>query len=1018
MAGITVEVFDSRLKAILTAIPGDDPGGTDVRDEDISDDIDDACKELSRPGAEIGDDTDFSWVDSAEKLLVEKSKDIKVLTQWMYGLVLRDKAAGLALGVSALRGVLQEHWEGLWPRKLQSRYAAVQYLKNERFLLRVRGLKPKKADRRWVKAAVDELEAIKPLLISYFGKSDKPIALTELEAIAGQLVKDLGPEEKAADENPDADSGAAEPSPEAEPGADPEPVAEPTAGEAGDAQDGAEEAPAPKPPEVPKDIQAFRTRLEKIVTAIPGDDPGGADIRDDDVYYDIDEACKDLARPGATIDQDTDFSWVAAAEKLIVSKSKDVKVLTQWLFGLVLTERTAGWALGISALRRLMDECWDGLWPRKLNSRYVALQYLKNERFLVRIKGLKPDNKDRKWIKILLEELDAFKPILVSQFGKAGKPISLTELSEIAEAFLEKLGPEEEAPEEVAETAPATPSEAPVVEGEAVEEEAEEAEDDPWVLELLEPIPGDDPTGEDPRDSDEPSHPFEAANDIYNTLAAGRGDPREDWPALAEACELTLRKWAKDLFVVSWLTMALHRTSGFHGLLRGLQVLQGILANMGEACHPRRQKARASAIRLLNERLPAPIKALHAADADDAKLVILLARISITLKEAAASARAILGPISLGQVTEAIDDLLRAARAKEKEKAEAERPPESAKPAEEPAAAAGGAEPSGTPATGATAAPPAIEGEITAAAVSAALVRYARDLRAAQPQSALSYRLLRVGLWSEIQDLPAAKGGVTALGIDQRQVQRVTGLATAMEVENPEWAAISNHAENLLSEGPAARFWLDLNRISHEALSKLGEEYESAAQAVAFETGMLLKKCPGMEQLSFAGGQVPFADGATQAWLSNEVKPLLGGGGGGGGTVPAEALQPVEDAFSDDDLKKALPAFYAWFRPLGPGPLKVHGVLSAVRHLLSKKNPRLAHALLSELDSELQRTQAHLWLPDLCVQVLAQLHMCNQTLQVAAREQRKETEAQAIEQLDRELVARIASLDWSQAGMV
>ena len=91
MAGITVEVFDSRLKAILTAIPGDDPGGTDVRDEDISDDIDDACKELSRPGAEIGDDTDFSWVDSAEKLLVEKSKDIKVLTQWMYGLVLRDK---------------------------------------------------------------------------------------------------------------------------------------------------------------------------------------------------------------------------------------------------------------------------------------------------------------------------------------------------------------------------------------------------------------------------------------------------------------------------------------------------------------------------------------------------------------------------------------------------------------------------------------------------------------------------------------------------------------------------------------------------------------------------------------------------------------------------------------------------------------------------------------------------------------------------------------------------------------
>ena len=55
-------------------------------------------------------------------------------------------------------------------------------------------------------------------------------------------------------------------------------------------------------------------------------------------------------------------------------------------------------------------------------------------------------------------------------------------------------------------------------------------------------------------------------------------------------------------------------------------------------------------------------------------------------------------------------------------------------------------------------------------------------------------------------------------------------------------------------------FWLDLNRVSHAALGRLGESAANAAASLAGEVRQLLARLPVLVELSFANGQ-PFYDG-------------------------------------------------------------------------------------------------------------------------------------------------------------
>lgn len=105
---------------------------------------------------------------------------------------------------------------------------------------------------------------------------------------------------------------------------------------------------------------------------------------------------------------------------------------------------------------------------------------------------------------------------------------------------------------------------------------------------LLAPIPGDKPTGVNPRDDDSATSTYYDARNVRGVANAAEKDwlnlvlsnaPGADeardramqaWQQLQEKCETILREKSKDLEILEWLIEALMRIEGFAGLHAGL----------------------------------------------------------------------------------------------------------------------------------------------------------------------------------------------------------------------------------------------------------------------------------------------------------------------------------------------------------------------------------------------------------------------------------------------------------------
>ncbi|MGB4220849.1 MAG: type VI secretion system protein TssA [Smithellaceae bacterium] len=125
--------------------------------------------------------------------------------------------------------------------------------------------------------------------------------------------------------------------------------------------------------------------------------------------------------------------------------------------------------------------------------------------------------------------------------------------------------------------------------------------------------------------------------------------------------------------------------------------------------------------------------------------------------------------------------------------------------------------------------------------------------------AAVAYRLNRQAVWCVIEDMPPASGGKTRIPPPDKQVVKM--LFELRDTGDAE--ALLKAAEGRL---PQYIFWLDLNRFSAEALTRLGQRFTKALHAVCQETAFLLHRLPGLEELSFADG-TPFANPETKQWL-------------------------------------------------------------------------------------------------------------------------------------------------------
>src|SRR5207302_8034135 len=111
---------------------------------------------------------------------------------------------------------------------------------------------------------------------------------------------------------------------------------------------------------------------------------------------------------------------------------------------------------------------------------------------------------------------------------------------------------------------------------------------------LLEPIPGDVPTGEDLRADSSPSSLYYQIKDARSAcrvaerqaVSVGDESARPDWRPVLRHAQKALAERTKDLEVVAFLIEALVRLNGYAGLRDGLRLARELVERYWGGLYP------------------------------------------------------------------------------------------------------------------------------------------------------------------------------------------------------------------------------------------------------------------------------------------------------------------------------------------------------------------------------------------------------------------------------------------------
>jgi type VI secretion system protein VasJ len=123
------------------------------------------------------------------------------------------------------------------------------------------------------------------------------------------------------------------------------------------------------------------------------------------------------------------------------------------------------------------------------------------------------------------------------------------------------------------------------------------------------------------------------------------------------------------------------------------------------------------------------------------------------------------------------------------------------------------------------------------------------------------YQIIRTSAWLNVDRLPLAEDRVTPIPApDPVFRQSIEGLFAARDYES-----VIKETEVRIGQ---YLFWLDLSRLSAQALEELGPKYQRAQESICQQTALFVGRLKGIEKLSFSDG-TPFADAKTRRWLKD-----------------------------------------------------------------------------------------------------------------------------------------------------
>jgi type VI secretion system protein VasJ len=384
------------------------------------------------------------------------------------------------------------------------------------------------------------------------------------------------------------------------------------------------------------------------------------------------------------------------------------------------------------------------------------------------------------------------------------------------------------------------------------------------------PIHPENPTGSDIRyDPD-----FEALQIEIDKLSSPSSTDGIDWKKVSDSAARILSEKSKDLMVASYLAVSQIHLNQIDGFSVGTAVMRDLLENYWESLYPpkKRMRGRIGAINFWAEKTEALLGSMTA---KSDKETIASINESLTALEAILSEH-LPDPPALHAIRRHINSFL-------------SQTPEDTTP--EPKAGTGAAsevtavnavaqekmaKPKASPEPGpslrarSASEPPAQTSETSEseqdpvksanaglqAIRNAGLALFEKDGRNAD-----AFRYRRIAAWAKVSEPPPQNGGKTQ--IPPPSAQETTALNDLKSSGN--WHVLLQTTEQKLSR---FIYWFDLCRLSAEALTRLGPDYQKAHKAVCDETAFFLYRVSGIDSLAFSDG-TPFADSETRQWLKN-----------------------------------------------------------------------------------------------------------------------------------------------------
>lgn len=458
-----------------------------------------------------------------------------------------------------------------------------------------------------------------------------------------------------------------------------------------------------------------------------------------------------------------------------------------------------------------------------------------------------------------------------------------------------------------------------------------------------EPVRPDQPVGEDVRY--DPL--FDTLQAEVDKLTSPAVAGTVDWEKVVRLSADILATRSKDLLVASYLAVGLVQTRGGDGLALGLRVWRDLLERFWNDLYPTRMRGRQRSVEWWLDRTEIALRQQRDRTLPAEQHAIVLETLGAIDRFLGEKLE---GAPSLTKLRELVRDM--APEGDGETAAETVAPPPV--PAEAPAA--------DLFAPPRQSAPAPVEPPRQAIAAGSPLQALEAGLRQVgeaagallqqDPAGPAPYRLSRLAAWGQVTELPPAVNGRTRIPPPERQV-----LTLLQELaSHGDGEALLKAAEARL---PQFIFWLDLNRLSAEALSRLGDRFTAAREAVCAETAALVRRLPDLEGLAFADG-TPFADHETRQWLAGLMQRETSAAAcpaGVDGDSRAELIaREVEESQALIRSGRLLEAVERFQKQLGNGASreeKLHWRLALAQLLVNTNRAKLALPHLEQVMADI-----------------------------------------------------------------